>query len=146
MNKKQLLKQIQELKESVEALVEPKHGQLDYSKWVGRNNAILGIKGDALLKSYPEKSILYGNINFSDYNNKIKYEIIDVKALRKGDLFIPDEISYSNTELDDFKIYIADDDDGRYWCYALVKEYGFERIVNDYYPYSNFKVKRFLRE
>ena len=120
--------------------------KMDFSKWVCRYWETLAIKGSKLLKTFEDDDIQYSNDGRDYlYDDEVGYEVVELKDLKQGDLFINDNIE--SPYLYNFNIFIEQGEKGGYACQYLNTSFGVEAIKSVIYPVGqgNIKVKRFLR-
>ena len=136
------------LNEKIETLTKVNEKpKMDFSKWVCRSGSALAIKSQKLLKTIEDGVIEYSNDGRDYfYNDEVDYEVVELKDLEPGDLFINDDIE--SPYLQDFNILIGKGEEREYVCQYLDKSYGVE-VINSFIYYAegqeDTKVKRFLR-
>ena len=125
-----------------------KSKKIDFNKFIGRLCNILCIKGENIMLKSFESGLLnlrVDNINRDDYVEPINYEVIEMKDLRIGDIFILDDIEHF--KLDNFEIFLGKDYSDDFTTQHIIKYEGIEMInYKHYYNTSSTLVKRFLRE
>ena len=139
---KKLEEQYKKLGEEIESLKD-KRSEIDFSKWVGRFHSDLAIKGDNLLKSFGNGALVYHNENRDLYVASLKYEVVNLSRLEKGDIFVEDNLT--EFDLEDFYIFVGLDSDGEFIVQYLNDGYEIETISTHFMCYD-IKVKRFLRD
>jgi hypothetical protein len=136
MNKQQKLDKIEEIEKELAELKagveEDDKKSCDFSQFIGRCDDFLCIKGNLMLKSVDtaELDLRYNNAGRILYNDTISYDIIKVKDLKLGDVFIMDEVEESGAELDDFGIFIGRDKDDDYVYQNLNNNFKLEKITD----------------
>lgn len=141
MNEEEALNKIKKLQKFVEGLNKQ---QIDFSKFVGRYDDILAIKGNKYLKFY--KGVIWDNYNKHFYTDELHYEEIDHTKLKDGDVYYAGSLedAKGDMKLDYFAIHIGfDDDDNSSRVLYLKKMRGNEIIENCNY---SGRVVRFLRK
>ena len=142
MNKIDRIKKIEEELKQLKLEVEEEN-QIDFSKFIGRYNSILAIKGYKYLKSCNTGVLNYSNDIKGYYTDKVNYEIVNMSDLKPNDVFILDSIE--DFELGNFDVFVGKDLSNYYISQYLSKDEGIEIIENSHY-HKDYKVKRFLRE
>jgi hypothetical protein len=120
--------------------------KIDYSKWIGRNNDDLCIKGNKLLKSNVydgEIAVIYSNVERESFKDELHYETVSLSELKYGDV-VDLRIEENNKYLGCFGIFIGCSKYNSYYFQCLSKDSIVEYIY--FLTEKNRKVNRFLRE